>query len=189
MDDMNWGMEFRFKDLLLVTGSGRNVGKTTFICDVIASNPRRKMAAVKISPHFHEPTEGLETIIETETFRIYEETNFESSKDTSRYLLAGAVKSYYIQTTDDGLLEAFRLTSVLLEPDLPFIVESARLGKLLTPELFIFIQHSDSVDKPFSIEMREKADFTVFSQDNEFSMSPEQVYYSHNWRIEEHDYA
>lgn len=182
-------MKERFKDLLLVTGSGRNVGKTTFICNVISGSPLRKMAAIKISPHFHEPTIGLVSVLETENFRIYEETNFLSDKDTSRYLQAGAVKSYYIQSTDKFLKEAFQLTSVLLDPDLPFLVESARLGHIFNPELFIFIQDGDSVDTPFSIEMREKADFTVFSDGADFSLTPDHVYYSHTWKIEEHDYA
>lgn len=182
-------MKPRFKDLLLVTGSGRNVGKTTFICDVIAGNPLQKLAAIKISPHFHEPTEGLIPIVENSNFRIYEETNSASNKDTSRYLKAGAIKSYYIQATDAYLKESFQLTSVLLDPDQPFLVESARLGKILFPELFVFIQGSDSVDQPFSIEMRQMSDVTVFSNGTEFSMDPEFIYFNHSWKIEEHDYA
>lgn len=186
---MNWGMTFRIKDLLLVTGSGRNVGKTTFICQVIAHQPLKKFGAIKISPHFHEPTNGLIPILETSEFRIFEETNRDSDKDTSRYLKSGAVKSYYIQTNDSGLKEAFNLTSVLLDPDLPFLVESARLGQILRPELFIFIQGSNEVDNPFSIEMREKADVTVFSDGNEFSLGPENIYFNRYWKVEEHFYA
>lgn len=182
-------MKKRFKDLLLVSGSGQNVGKTTFICDVISSNPLRKMGAIKITRHFHEPAKGLIPIVETVNYRIFEETNRNSDKDTSRYLQAGAKKSYYIQTTDDYLKESFQLTSVLLDPDQPFLVESARLGHILVPELFLFIQGSDSIEKPFSIEMRQLADVTVFSDENEFSLNPGSVYYSHSWKIEEHDYA
>ena len=182
-------MKKRFKDLLLVTGSGQNVGKTTFICDVISSNPLRKIAAIKISPHFHEPTKGLVPIVENNDFRIFEETNHHSNKDTSRYLRAGAKKSYLIQTNDSTLKESFQLTSVLLDPDQPFLVESARLGQILNPELFLFIQGSDSIENPFSIEMRQMADITVFSDGKEFSLNPGYVYFSHSWKIEEHDYA
>jgi hypothetical protein len=186
---MNWGMDVRFKDLLLVTGSGRNVGKTTYICDVIAHQRLRKFGAIKISPHFHEPTEGLMPILETSEFRIFEETNMKSNKDTSRYLKAGAVKSYYIQTDDHHLKDAFNLTSVLLDPELPFLVESARLRNILQPELFIFIQGTEDIDKPFSVEMREKADITVFSNGSMFSIEPENIYFNRYWKVEEHDYA
>jgi hypothetical protein len=182
-------MKSRFKDLLLVTGSGRNVGKTTFICSVIAGNPLQKMAAIKITPHFHDPGEGLIPIVENNNFRIFEETNIHSDKDTSRYLQAGARKSYYIQTNDAALKEAFQLTSVLLDPDQPFLVESARLGQILSPELFLYIQDSDTIDKPFSIEMRQLADATVFSDGKEFSLDPGYVYFNRAWKIEEHDYA
>ena len=182
-------MNSRFKDLLLVAGSGRNVGKTTFICNVISSNRLKKMAAIKITPHFHDTTKGLIPIVENSNFRIYEETDYNSNKDTSRYLRAGAEKSYFIQTTDEFLKESFQLTSVLLDPDQPFLVESAELCHVLIPELFIFIQESDTIGKPDTIEMRELADVTTFSDGKEFSLNPEDVYFSRFWKIEEHDYA
>ncbi len=182
-------MDSKFKDLLLVSGSGRNVGKTKFICDVIAGNPFRKLAAIKITPHFHDPSEGLIPIVESSNFRIFEETDYSSDKDTSRYLRAGAKKSYFIQTTEPFLEESFRLTSVLLDPDQPFLVESAELRHLLVPELFIFIQGSDSINKPSAVLMRQLADATAFSDGKEFSINPEHVYFNKLWKIEEHDYA
>ncbi len=182
-------MKSRFKDLLLVSGSGKNVGKTTFICNIIEHQRLSKFGTIKISPHFHDPTPGLIPIVETSGFRIYEETNLESGKDTSRYLRAGAVKSYYIQSDDEHLREAFNLTFVLFDPDLPFIVESARLRQIFKPELFVFIQGSEDIDMPFSIEMREKADITVFSNGGEFSIDPEKIYFNKYWKIEEYLYA
>lgn len=182
-------MNSRFKDLLLVSGSGRNVGKTTFICEVISNSPQKKIAAIKITPHFHTPDKGLIPIVDNPNFRIFEETSYLTDKDTSRYLQAGAVKSYFIQTTDAYLKESFQLTSVLLDPDLPFLVESANLRNILIPELFVFIQGTDSLKKPSSVEMRQLADATVFSDGKEFSLNPVHVYFSHTWKIEEHDYA
>jgi len=182
-------MNSRFKDLLLVSGSERNVGKTTFICNVIASSRLKKMAAIKITPHFHAATKGLIPIVENSNFRIYEETDYISDKDTSRYLRAGAEKSYLIQTLDDFLKESFQLTSVLLDPDQPFLVESAELRHILVPELFVFIQGSETIDQPLAIEMRQLADVTAFSDGKEFSLNPEDVYYKRFWKIEEHDYA
>jgi len=178
-------MNSRFKDLLLVSGSGRNVGKTTFICNVIANNRLKKMAAIKITPHFHDASKGLIPIVENSNFRIYEETDNTSDNDTSRYLRAGAKKSYFIQTTDAFLKESLQLTSVLLDPDLPFLVESAELRNLVVPELFLFIQGSDSIDKPSAIEMRQLADATVFSDGEEFSLDPGHVYFHKFWKIDE----
>lgn len=182
-------MKSRFKDLLLVSGSGRNVGKTTFICDVIAKSRLKKMAAIKITPHFHDASKGLIPIVENSNFRIYEETDHTSDNDTSRYLRAGAKKSYFIQTTDAFLKESLKLASVLLDPDLPFLVESTELRHLLVPELFVFIQGSDSVDKPLAIEMRQLADATVFSDGEEFSLDPGYVYFHKFWKIDEPIFA
>ena len=182
-------MNSRFKDLLLVSGSERNVGKTTFICNVIASSRLKKMAAIKITPHFHNATKGLIPIVENSNFRIYEETDYTSDKDTSRYLRAGAEKSYFIQTTDEFLKESVQLTSVLLDPDQPFLVESTELRHTLVPELFVFVQGSDSIDNPSAVEMRQLADVTAFSDGKEFSLNPEHVYFSRFWKIEELDYV
>jgi hypothetical protein len=63
------------------------------------------------------------------------------------------------------------------------------LGQILSPELFLYIQDSDTIDKPFSIEMRQLADATVFSDGKEFSLDPGYVYFNRAWKIEEHDYA
>ena len=179
----------RFKDLLFISGYERNVGKTTFICKVISSSRLEKMAAIKITPHFHDATKGLIPIVENINFRIYEETDYISNKDTSRYLRAGAEKSYLIQTTDDYLKESFQLASVLLDPDQPFLVESAELRHILVPELFIFIQGPDTIDKPCALEMRKLADITTFFDEKEFSLNPGNVYFNRFWKIEELDYA
>ncbi|MDO8929478.1 MAG: hypothetical protein Q7W54_10880, partial [Bacteroidota bacterium] len=62
------------KNILLVSGSGQNVGKTSFIRRVIAHNASHKLVAIKISPHFHEPTSGLIPLHVTENYRVFQET-------------------------------------------------------------------------------------------------------------------
>ena len=63
--------------------------------------PELKITAIKITPHFHETTEGLLTISEITGYTIYEETERNSFKDTSRMLAAGAHKVYFAKVWDD----------------------------------------------------------------------------------------
>ena len=126
-------------NILLVSGSGQNVGKTSFIRRVIAQNASHKLAAIKITPHFHEPTEGLVPIRITDNFRIFQETDVSSCKDSSLFLQAGSAIVIYIQTLDNYLEEAFRIATDNISAEQPIIIESAALRNILVPELYLFI--------------------------------------------------
>ncbi len=98
----------KFPNLLLIAGTGRNSGKTTFACSTIKKvSEIIKVTALKISPHFHGGTESLKMLVGNENFNLYEETSATSDKDSSKMLQAGAVKVYYIETSDSFISEAF----------------------------------------------------------------------------------
>lgn len=172
-----------FKNVLLISGSGRNVGKTTFIQKVIEQNADQNLAAVKITPHFHEPTEGLISIVETANYRIFEETDQHSEKDSSLFLYAGAKKVIYLQTTDHFLAEAFAIAVAQLRPNQPIVTESAALRKFIIPGLYLFIQKIGEEAKPSAQEMQKLADITILSDGNKFSVRPGKVIFNQIWKI------
>lgn len=172
------------KNILLISGSGRNVGKTSFIRKVIENNALQKPVAIKITPHFHEPTDGLNPISVNENYRIYQEANTISDKDSSLFLQAGASKVFYIQTTDYFLEEAFNLTAAQISPGQPVVVESAALRKYIHPGLYLFIQKKQEDVKPSALEMRRMADDIIFSENNEFSLNPRSVIFNQSWKTE-----
>ena len=177
------------KNILLISGSGRNVGKTSFITRVIRNNASKQMAVIKITPHFHEPTPGLVPIALNENYRIFQETNRSSEKDSSVFLKAGAEKVFFIQVTDSYLEEAFKIISVQLAPEMPLIVESAALRKFVMPGLYLFIQKRNQIMKSTAVEMHKMADLIVFSEDSQFSFNPELLIFNQIWKTEHHDYA
>lgn len=172
------------ENIVLISGSGRNVGKTTFIRRVIEKNIGRKLVAIKITPHFHEPTSGLTPISITENYRIFQETDLNSGKDSSLFLQAGADKVFYIQTTDDFLEEAFELVSRQFSSDQPVVTESAGLRKYIVPGLYLFIQKKYEEIKPSALEMQKLAQETIFSDGEDFSLNPELVTFNQSWKIE-----
>ncbi len=175
------------KNILLVSGSGQNVGKTSFIRRVIVCNASHKLVAIKITPHFHEPTDGLVPIAITENYRVFQETDLSSGKDSSLFLQAGAEKVFYIQTNDKYLKEAFSLVSKLLDPEQPIIVESAALRKILDPALYLFIQKNYEEVKPAALEMQKLANVIVYSDSGQFSLEPATITFDQNWKTETND--
>ena len=174
-------------NILLVSGSGQNVGKTSFIRRVIAQNASHKLAAFKITPHFHEPSEGLVPILITDNYRIFQETVVTSCKDSSLFLQAGAAIVIYIQTHDNYLEEAFRLAADSILPEQPIVIESAALRNILIPELYLFIQKEFEEVKPSSVDMQKLADRIVYSDSGQFSLDPSTISFNQIWKINQDD--
>lgn len=171
------------KNILLVSGSGRNVGKTNFLCEVIARNANRNVVAVKITPHFHEPTTGLISVTTTEDYRIFQETDATSGKDSSLFLRSGATKVFYVQTTDVGLEKAFSIIQKQVNPDQPIVTESAALRRYISPGLYVFIQKEQEEVKPLALEMKKLADVIVYSDGEQYSLNPKSIFYNQTWEI------
>ena len=171
------------RNILLISGSGRNVGKTNFLCEVIARNANQNVVAVKITPHFHEPTTGLISVTTTEDYRIFQETEATSEKDSSLFLRSGASKVFYIQTTDIHLEEAFSITLKQVNPDQPIVTESAALRKYISPGLYVFIQKEQEEVKPSALEMKQLADVIVYSDGERYSLNPKSIFFNQPWEI------
>lgn len=151
---------------------------------VIEKNAEQNIVAVKITPHFHEPTPELIPISVNSNYRIFQETDLNSGKDSSLFLQAGANKVFYIQTTDDFLEEAFELVSGQFSSDQPVVTESAALRKYLVPGLYLFIQKKYEEIKPSALKMQKLAHETIFSDGEDFSLNPELVTFNQSWKIE-----
>jgi hypothetical protein len=133
-------------NLLIVAGTGTKTGKTTMACRIIGKFRKKEIIAVKISPHFHEKTEGLEEIETGEGFAIYSETDPGSGKDTSRMLRSGASKVYLATVWDSDLAEVFKRIISKIPRNIPVVCESPALRKYYEPGLFI-VMTSDTSNK------------------------------------------
>jgi hypothetical protein len=132
--------------LLLIAGAGTKSGKTTMVCRIIEQFRDLKIAAIKITPHFHETTPGLILKSEKKGYSIYEETNRDGPKDTARMLNSGAEKVFFAKVLDDKLPDAFFEILDLILSDVPVICESPALRNFIEPGLFI-IMTSDTINK------------------------------------------
>ena len=158
-------------NLLLVAGTNRKVGKTTFICKVINQFKNHKIIGIKITPHFHNSRENKKVIIENEQLFISEELDCISNKDSSLMLQNGASKVYYVETRSEDF-EAVVSLLKKLPGDIPLICESASLRKAVKPGLMIMIDNENISDKkPLFYELRDKIDVLIKMENNNFNFN------------------
>lgn len=172
--------------LLLVSGSNRNVGKTTFICHVIRNISEQKpIVGLKITPHFHGSRSQKQIILENDNVFISIENDGNSSKDSSLMLQNGASKVYYIEIKNDDYSDVFNFITKLL-PENPVICESASLRKYIEPGLFILIDNKEKKDKKLIFtELMQKADIIVKSDGKKFDFDIHRITFKNsNWRID-----
>ena len=132
----------KYNNLLIITGTGRNSGKTSLACAVTSHMRELDPVAVKISPHFHEPGPGLKIYYSGENYNIYTETLTGSGKDTSRLLRAGAAVVYYIQADDEYIKEAFDNLFRNIPVSVPVICESPSLAAHISPAVLFIADNS-----------------------------------------------
>jgi hypothetical protein len=151
--------------MLMIGGSGRNVGKTTLICAVIRkfapSAPIIGLKVTSIRPG-EEDFHGHHDQPLTTTFSIFEETNAGSAKDTGKMLRAGALKVYFIQTTDEQMHQAMEAFFKLVHQNSIIICETRSLRRFIKPGLFILITDPAHMDfKAKTGELENLADLNI----------------------------
>jgi hypothetical protein len=122
-----------YQNFILISGTDRNVGKTTFACEMIKKFSLAGITGLKISPHWHLPDHPENIIIQDDRFLVMEEKNTDGHKDSSKMLVSGAKKVYYIQATDGHLEEAFRYLVKNVIGKESVVCESAALRQIIRP--------------------------------------------------------
>ncbi len=152
------------KNFLVVSGSGRNVGKTTLACSLIHQlSLKTEVIGVKISPHLHNNPDNLVILTKSENVRIFLENNPATNKDSSRMLRSGASKVYYIECNDEGIEEAIVALNKTISYKIPVVCESGALGYLSKPGFHILIDSNKSVKKASYNENKRVANIIIDS--------------------------
>lgn len=133
-------------NLIIIAGTGTKSGKTSMACKIIEQFKTHNITAIKISPHLHETSDGLIALSEEKGYAIYEETNGDTTKDTSRMLRSGASKVYFATVWDDKLPDVFFKIMKDIPADSPVICESPALRNFVEPGVFILMT-SGSINK------------------------------------------
>jgi hypothetical protein len=132
--------------IIVVGGSGRNVGKTALVCALIRGLPEFQWTAVKVSSHDHGKDQP-----------VWEETMAGQATDTARYLAAGAHRAFLVTAAGGVLpLQDFQKKA---GPGANLIFESNSLLTLLKPDLCLGVLGESGGDvKPSFLSFMRQAD-------------------------------
>ncbi len=138
-----------FPKLILISGNGRNVGKTTLACSIIKKFSKDiDIVSLKISPHIHNNSKGVasELLIKTENCSLFQENNHKSNKDSSRMLKSGAKKAFYLQVNDNSLEQALTSIENYIDFKSAIVCESAWLRRYYEPGLLLVLNESNQTE-------------------------------------------
>jgi molybdopterin-guanine dinucleotide biosynthesis protein len=145
--------------IVVVGGSGKDVGKTALMCAVIAALREFEWTAVKITGHDYEPAgaavSGAATIDKT----IWEESLAGEETDTGRYLAAGARRALLVAR--HGRDVPMKEIQNALGEDRNVIFESNRIIDLVRPDVCLALMGAASEMKPSFERLLAAADAVV----------------------------
>lgn len=127
--------------MIMLSGSGKNVGKTTLSTQLIHkfTEQGHDVYAIKTSSHQHTLSKDEKIMTHGEGYDIVEEHR-KNDKDSSLMLQAGAIQSYYIQARADKMEYACKLVLHKIPANVTIICESGGLREYLKPSLFLYLK-------------------------------------------------
>ncbi len=129
--------------IIVVGGHSRSVGKTSVVAGLIAGLREFEWTAVKITQYGHGVCSAngapCDCVTDDHSWAISEEKNREGDSDTSRYLVAGAVRALWVRTEQGRLAEAMPALRKRLESAGNVILESNSVMKFLRPDLYLTV--------------------------------------------------
>jgi hypothetical protein len=152
--------------LVVIGGHSRNVGKTSVVAGLISALPEFQWTAVKITQYGHgicsANGEACDCATGDHSWAISEERDRSGESDTSRFLVAGAVRVFWARTEQGRLAEAMPALRQRLENAHNVIIESNSVLKFLRPDLYLSVLDPHTADfKNSAREFLDRADAVI----------------------------
>lgn len=152
--------------LVVVGGHSRNVGKTSVVAGLIAALPEFKWTAIKITQYGHnicaKNGQACDCANEDHSWAISEEKDRAGSTDTSRFLVAGAERVWWVRSEQGRLAEALPSLRQVLDKSGNAILESNSIIKFLHPDIYLTVLDPGTADfKQSAQEFLDRADAAI----------------------------
>lgn len=152
--------------LVVVGGHSRNVGKTSVVAGLIAALPEFKWTAMKITQYGHSVCahhgQACDCANEDHSWTITEERDHAGFTDTSRFLVAGAERVWWVRSEQGRLAEALPSVRQVLDKSENAILESNSIVKFLRPDIYLTVLDPDTADfKQSAQEFLDRADAVI----------------------------
>ncbi len=152
--------------LVVIGGHSRSVGKTSVVAGLISALSEFRWTAAKITQYGHGVCsangEPCDCVTGDHSWAISEERDRSGKSDTSRFLVAGAAKVYWVRTEQGRLAEAMPTLRRRLEEARNVILESNSVLKFVRPDLYLTVLDPATVDfKNSAREFLDRADAVI----------------------------
>ena len=157
--------------LVVIGGHSRSVGKTSVVAGLILALPEFEWVAAKITQYGHGVCsangEACDCATGDHSWAISEEHDRSGESDTSRFLLAGAARVFWVRTEQGRLAELMPSLRQRLEGARSIIVESNSVLKYLRPDLYLTVLDPATADfKTSAREFLDRADAVILHEAN-----------------------
>ncbi|MGH9498644.1 MAG: hypothetical protein ACRD3L_05830 [Terriglobales bacterium] len=157
--------------IVVVGGHSRSVGKTSVVAGLIAALPEFDWTAFKITQYGHGVCSNTGTPCDCATddhsWAITEEKNRSGDSDTSRFLVAGAARAWWVRTEQGRLAEAMPAVRSKLAEANNAILESNSILKFVKPDLYLTVLDPATEDfKRSAQEFLDRADAVILHDKN-----------------------
>jgi hypothetical protein len=152
--------------VVVIGGHSRSVGKTSVVAGLIAALPEYHWTALKITQYGHGVCslngESCHCATDDHSWAISEEKDRSGKSDTSRFLLAGAARAWWVRTEQGRLAEAIPTIRRKLAESENAILESNSILKFVRPDLYLTVLDPATADfKRSAQEFLDQADAVI----------------------------
>lgn len=136
--------------IVVIGGHSRNVGKTSVVAGLIAMLPAYNWTAFKLTQFGHGrcSLNGKPCQCETadHAWAITEEKDTSAKTDSSRFLVAGAKRAFWVRTAQGQLEKAMPAIQRRLNDSENAILESNSILKFIQPDVYISVLDTATED-------------------------------------------
>jgi hypothetical protein len=155
--------------IVVIGGHSRSVGKTSVVAGLIAALPSFNWTAFKITQFGHGKCsldgQPCHCATDDHTWAISEERDRSGNSDSSRFLVAGARRSFWVRTEQGRLAEAIPALRIRLAEAEHAIIESNSIMKFIHPDLYLPVLDPETEDfKNSAKEFLDRADAIILHQ-------------------------
>jgi len=145
--------------IIVIGGHSRDVGKSSVVAGLIAALPEHPWTAFKITQYGHGICSRKGKVCHCacatadHSWAISEEEDRSGESDTSRFLLAGAQRAWWVRSEQGRLREAMPTIQRKLSESENAIIESNSILGFLSPDLYLTVL--DPATRDFKRSARE----------------------------------
>ncbi len=118
---------------IVVGGHARKVGKTSVVAGLITALSEYQWVALKVSTHGHSKSSSVEDFV------IQEEKNSSQASDSSRFLAAGARRSFWVQMQSHAMESALPQLRQILQSSPFVIIEGNNVLRHVSADIHILV--------------------------------------------------